>query len=218
VEIPWLIYAGSFSQGLPLLVALIRHQELGKARKWILIWCGFLVSMSALSLILARANQNNHWMSYVLTPVAAAMVLWGLSCWQPSAQPTLAVRVLIPLLILAWIPIVLLVEDTRKFSLLGEPFAGLVVLIAAVYTLAARTLRETGRIPRQDWFWATTGIAIYHGTVVALHPTSYWLLQKHRELVVQVLQAKSVVEIVAFLTISWGMVLPPSPARTTLRG
>jgi hypothetical protein len=214
VKIPWIVYAGAGSHALPLLVAAARRAALGPARTWVLVWCGFLVAMSGLSLFLALKGLNNHWLHYVVTPIAAGLVLWALAWWQPAPWPRLAIRLLIPLICLAWLPIVLLIEDTQTFSQLGEPFVGLVIMSAAIYTLVARALRETQSVSSQDWFWIAVGIAIYHGVVVALQPASLKLLGRHPHLVVRALQVKALVEILAFLAISWGIVRPGSLLRS----
>jgi hypothetical protein len=205
VKIPWLVYAGAGSHAFPLIVAAIRRPSLGPARKWVLWWCAFLVAASAITLVLALQDRNNHWLRYLGTPAATALALWALAWWQLTPLATLAVRLLIPLVLVVWVPIVLIIEDTQTFSLLAEPFAALVILAAAIYTLAARALRETGSMTSQDWLWVTLGMAVYYGAVVALPPTSYWLLERHPQLVVRAYQVNAVVEMLAFLAIGWGM-------------
>ena len=213
MKIPWIIFVGSGSHALPLLAAAVRRHKLGVPRKWILLWCGFLTSMSALSLVLALQGRNNHWMQNVVTPIAAGLVLWALSWWQASRRAALAIRLMIPLVVIAWIPMVTLVEEAQSFSLLAEPFVGMVVLATAIYTLASRTLWETGSLSQQDWFWAATGVALYHGAVVGLHPASYWLMKTHPHLVVRALELNSLIEVVAFLAVAWGMTREGSPLR-----
>ena len=198
---------------MPLLVALIKRPVLGAARKWVVIWSGFMVTMSALSLYFALQHQNNHWMSYAFNPVAAALILWALSWWQTGRRPAIVIRLLIPTIIIAWVPIVVLLEDTKSFSLLGEPLVGMVVLVTAIYTLAARTLRETRSLTEQDWFWAAIGIAVYHGAVVGFHPVSYWLLQTRPQLVIRAMEINALVEVTALLAIAWGMTREASTIR-----
>jgi hypothetical protein len=214
VKIPWIVYVGAGSHALPLLVAAARRPTLGLARKWVLIWCGFLITMSGLSLFLALQGLNNHWLHYVVTPIAAGLVLWALAWWQLTPLARLTVRLLIPLVAIAWVPIVLTIEHTQTFSLLAEPFAGLVILAAAIYTLAARALREHGNVVSQDWFWVATGVAFYCGAVVALPPASYWLLDRHPQMVVRAYQVKALVEVLAFLAIAWGVTRQSSAVGT----
>ena len=208
------MYVGAGSHALPLLAAAVTRPVLGPARKWVLCWCAFLVAASAFTLVLALQGRNNHWLRYVGTPVATALILWALAWWQLTPLARLTVRLLIPLVAISWVPIVLTIEDTQTFSLLAEPFAGLVILAAAIYTLAARALREHGNLVRQDWFWVTTGVAFYCGAVVALPPTSYWLLERHPQIVVRAYQVKALVELLAFLAVAWGVTRPASAVGT----
>ena len=196
---------GAASHALPLLAAAVRRPSLGPAGKWVLVWCAFLVALSAFTLALALQGVNNHWLRYVVTPVSTALVLWALAWWQLTPLAALTVRLLIPLVVIVWVPIVLIIEDTQTFSLLAEPFAGLVILAAAIYTLAARALREPGSVTSQDWFWVASGVAFYFGAVVALPPTSYWLWEQHPQLVLRAYQVNALVELLAFLAIAWGV-------------
>ena len=205
MKIPWILYAGAGSHALPLLAAVVRRPSLGRARKWVLLWSAFLVALSGFTLALALQRRNNHWLRYFITPVSTALILWALAWWQLTPLAVLAIRLLIPLLVIVWVPIVLTIEDTQTFSLLAEPFAGLVILATAIFTLAARALRESGTLARQDWFWVTLGVALYYGAVVALPPMSYWLWERHPELVVRAYQVNALVEILAFLAIAWGV-------------
>ena len=119
MKIPWIMYAGAGAHALPLLAWAIWRPALGPARRWVLAWCGFLVTASALTLLLALAGQNNHWMHYLVTPSAAAFVLWSLAFWQHSSTAALAIRLLIPLLVAAWIPIALALEDPETAPTFG---------------------------------------------------------------------------------------------------
>jgi len=174
-------------------------------------WCGFVLLANLTSLLLARRGLNNHWLNYIVTPVSGALLLWSLSLWQRSALSALALRLAIPLLALTWTGIVLRFENTRTFSLLAEPFAGLLVLGAAIYTLVSRGFADPGNVVRQDWLWVGLGLAFYAGGAIALPPASNWLMQRSPELVVKAYEVKSLVEILALLAIARGLTCPLPP-------
>jgi hypothetical protein len=207
MKVPWIVYAGAVAQALPLAAVVARRRALGSPRRWILGWSALLVATSLTSLWFAKQNRNNHWLIYLTTPILASIVLWALSLWQTSAVARLAFRLLVPLLGLTWAAL-LLVEDTRTFSLVAEPFAGLLVMGAAIYTLVTRTFRDTGTLYQFDWLWIALGLALYSGLDVALPPTAHWLLALHPELVVSAYKVRAGFQIVAFALIARGMTCP----------
>lgn len=174
-------------------------------------WSAFLAAANTVTVLLGMRNINNHWLNYLATPIAGALVLWGLSHWQKSSLAMLAMRLAVPLLGITWVAIVIRFENTKTFSLLAEPFAGLLILAAAIYTLTSRAFAETGNLFQQDWFWIAIGMAVYSGVAVALPPTSHWLLERHPELVIKAYEVRAAIEILALLLISRGM-LCPTPA------
>jgi hypothetical protein len=208
VQLPWIIYADMVATAAPLAAAGIHRRRLTAARRCMLWWSAFLVAANTVTVLLGMRNMNNHWLNYLITPVGAGLALWALSLWQTSPLATLCFRLLIPLLGVTWIAIVLLLENTRTFSLLAEPFAGLLVLGGAIYTLVSRASREPGNMFQQDWLWVGGGLALYSGVAIALPPTAHWLLVSHPELVVKAYEVKSLLEIVAFLLIARGMFCP----------
>ncbi|MGQ0703987.1 MAG: hypothetical protein ACT4PM_12715 [Gemmatimonadales bacterium] len=208
MKIPWMVYAESVSQAFPLFVGLTRLSRLTPPRRWILAWCALPLASSALTLLLALQNRNNHWVGYVATPIEYAMVLWVLSYWQRTAVAFLAFRLLIPFFGLTWVGIVLALENPRTFSLLAEPFGGLLLLAGAVYTLLSNALRESDRLVRQDWAWVGAGICLFAGSAIALPPAAHILLSRSPELVVRAYEVKAVFRIVAFLAIAWGVMCP----------
>lgn len=209
---PWILYVDGVATTLPLLSGVVARRRLSPARRWIVGWSGVTIALNVVALALAMQGKNNHWLGYLLLPVAGALLLWGLSCWQRSALASLAMRLAIPLLLVTWAGLVLRFEDTRTFSLVAEPFAGLLIMAAAIYTLVSRGINERGRFGAQDWFWISAGLVLYAGLTVALPPASYWLLTRHPELVIRAYELKAAIETVALLLISRGMFCP-TPAR-----
>ncbi|HEY9383707.1 MAG TPA: hypothetical protein VIP80_09325 [Gemmatimonadales bacterium] len=208
MRIPWIVYAGTASSILPVVAGLLAHRRLTPARRWILAWAAFVVLANLLTTLLAWQDRNNHWVNYLATPVAGGLALWALSHWQQSSLAALSMRLAVPLLAITWIGIVVRFENTKTFSLLAEPFAGLLVMAAATYTLISRAFTETGNVLGQAWFWIALGLTLVSGLAVALPPTSYWLLARHPDLVVKAYEVKSALEILALLLIARGMLCP----------
>ena len=182
---PGIIYVATAAPLLPLLGGVLRAGRLPPGRRWFVFWSAAITAANVAALALALQNRNNHWLNYLSTPIAGAIALWALSYWQIRSLPTLSLRLLVPLLGMTWIGIVLRFENTQTFSLLAEPFAGLLIMAATVYTLIARAFAETADLFKQDWFWICVGLALYSGVAVGLPPTSHWLLARHPELVVK---------------------------------
>jgi len=208
---PWILYADMVSAGAPLFVAVFQRARSTAARRTMVVWSALLLVSNALALALALGSHNNHWLQYIVTPLAGMLALLALSYWQLSPVVRLWFCLLIPLLAIAWVTLVVLVEDTQTFSLVAESFAALLVLGAATYTLVLRSIRERGSLFQQDWLWIGMGLAVYSGVAIALPPVAHWLLTKSRTLVTRAYEAKAVFESVAQLAIARG-VLCPTPA------
>ena len=208
MRIPLILYLGAAGQGVPLLVAAVRRPVLSPPRRWLLAWCGLLIVSEAIALVLLLRGVNNHWVNYISTPIGWGMVLWAMSYWQAGPVGFLAFRLLVPLLAITWSAIVLALENPRTFSLLAEPFAGLLVLGGAIYTLVIKVFREPGHLLRQDWLWLLGGICLVAGTAIALPITANVLLADSPRLVVKAYEIKAWFKIVAFVAIAWGVTCP----------
>ena len=67
----WILYVSVASEGLAPLAALVGRRRLSAARKWVVVWCAFLLLANLLALVLSLQHKNNHWMTYVMTPIGA---------------------------------------------------------------------------------------------------------------------------------------------------
>jgi len=211
VNIPWLIHAGAASQGLPVAAAVF-HRRLTPAQKWTAFWAGLLILFDVATLWFALLDRNNHLLNYLLTPLVTGIALWILSLWQVSARPARVLRLLIPFLFVVWMAMVAGIESTHTFSLLAEPFAGLVLLSAALWTILTRAIREEGSLAQQEWLWIGAGMALYAATSVALPPVSAILISLSPDLVMRAYEGKSLVDVLSFALIARGILCSsPSP-------
>lgn len=211
MKIPWTVYAGGVAQALPLIAGAMRRGRLTRPQRWTVGWAGLLLAFDAITLWMALSNRNNHPINYALTPLAIGFALWILSLWQLSARSTGVIRSLIPLLVIVWVAMVATIESTGTFSLLAEPFAGLLLLGAAIWTILTRVVREEGRLGLQEWSWIAGGMALYAATSVALPPVSYLLVDLNPGLVIRAYEGKSLIDVVAFALIARGVLIQATP-------
>ncbi len=162
VRAPLLLYLGSAAEALPLVAAAIVRRPQRGARFWILAWCGLMVGCDVLSFWTAYHGVRNNWVGYVAT-VAGALVLWGLSYWQTSATERLTLQVAAFLFLAVWVILTVVFDNLSVPSRASTPMANTVCLLAAAYTLLARSVRTRDDLLHQDWFWVSAGVAFYFG-------------------------------------------------------
>jgi hypothetical protein len=207
VRIPFLIYLGAAAEAAPLVaVAAVRRPQRG-ARFWVLAWSGVLVFADGLQLYLALHGVRNLWVGYIGT-VAGALVLWALSYWQTGTTGRLTLRVATFLFLIVWVLLTLTLDDTSNLSRAGNPMANTVCLLAAAYTLLARSVRSRAELLRQDWFWVSAGLALYFAIRSAIDLMRVMLFGHDFVLMSQLLQVGFVLNLVAFLAIARGVTCP----------
>jgi hypothetical protein len=207
VQFPVIYHLGAASEAAPLVAAALVRRPVRGARAWVLAWCGVLVLGNGLQLLLSHYGVNNHWVGYVVI-AASALVLWALSYWHTGETARLTLRVAIIGLLAVWAVLTLAFEDTSGFSRAAEPMAYLVCLVAAVYTLLARSLSSGGVLLHRDWFWVSAGLALYFGTWSAVGPLSALLAGKDPDLLMRAYEIQMVLTIAAFCAIARGMTCP----------
>jgi hypothetical protein len=201
-----------FAQLLPPL-ATIRKPVRDRARIGMTIWCLLLFATDLGSWYLgAVLHRNNLWLDYLCTALSGAVLLWTLSAWQLRPLAQLTLRVLTPIYLLVHLMLVVLVENLENFSLVTDTLNGLLFLSVALYTLVIRSLGERERLTEFDWFWVCSGLALYYGCAMAAGPISRVLLTSRTDLLIMLLLTKSVVDTVAMMAITRGL-LCPMPRR-----
>jgi len=207
LRIPLIIYLGAAAEAAPLIAAAaVRRRQRG-ARLWVLAWCGALVFADGLQLWLALHGVRNIWVGYVAT-AAGALVLWGLALWQTSATERLTLQVTTVLFLVVWVVLTLTLDDTSDLSRAGNPMANTVCLLAAAWTLLARSVRLRGDLLAHDWFWVSAGLALYFGLWSAMDLMRALLFGHDMALMVRLQEVGFVLNIVAFLAIAWGVTCP----------
>jgi hypothetical protein len=208
VHIPLVLYLAWASTLLPVLAGLRGGWGSSASRAAILVWSFVLVSANALALLLASRGINNHWLIYLSTPINGAAVIVAMIGWQMGEGGRLILRILLPLYLAAWTTIVFTIEDINTFSLVAGPFSALVLLIAVSATFVLRSTRSLDPLIRQDWFWVSIGLLIFYGVETGYPPVALLLGQSRPDLLLAALQARSVIIIVAMITVSWGLLCP----------
>jgi hypothetical protein len=207
VRAPLLIYLATVAEGLPF-VALAAPRRLRGARAWVLLWCAVLLGVDLLAMWLGRHRERNLWLGNVIAPAGGALALWALSCWQARELPRLTLRFAIVPFLLAWLVLLLAVDNVADFSRVAWPMANLVCLCAAAFTLLVRSHAASGSLVRQDWFWVSAGMALYFGVSVTIAPLSALLVGDDPRQLALAYEARAALEVVAFLLIAVGMVCP----------
>lgn len=203
--IPWPLYVGSASVALPLLAVLLTRSRPRGAAAWILAWSLLLTAQESVATVLARAERNNHWLTYVVLPAGTALVLWALSEWQTRDMARLTLRLAIPPAVAVWGVLVAAVENTSTFSTAAEPLLSVLGLAAAAWTLVDRSMNEAeGGLAGQSWFWTCAGLCLYFGGNSTIGPLAA-LLGGDRTLVARAYVLRSVINAVAFLSIARGV-------------
>ncbi len=207
---PWYLHAGSFSQFLPIVAALVRRERPRGPRAWILVWLGLLLIADWIALYLAIRHANNRWVSYVFTPLQALAVLWAMMLWQRGPVARLAIRNSIPLVLLVVLGMNLF-ENVDSFSRFTEPLLSMVTLFVALYTLTVLSSEATEPLMRQDWFWICIGVAMAYGATATLTPLAFAFVDSHPEVVRRAYQVRLVVHVLAMSALSIGILCPTSP-------
>jgi hypothetical protein len=210
VRIPLITVLATFAQAAPPLAALAARRPLDRARAYTLAWCGVLLAVDLVGMALAWNRVNNHWLSYIVTPVSAALVLWTLSHWQTGEVARLTFRIAIVPTVVAWGVLTWLVDDVSTFSLTAVPMVKLECLAAAAFTLVAGSLHERQALLRRDWLWVSAGLALYFAASAALEPLGALLLASRSDLVKNAYECRAGLDVVAFLLIARGMTCPPA--------
>lgn len=206
MRIPALLYVSTLSQGVPLVVAATHRRARGPV-EWVLAWCALSLVESIVELSLALHGIHNLWVPYVFQPFDCALVLWALSCWQESEVSQLTMRLAIVPVVLVLLILIAFFENTAIFSRVASPLSALVGLFAAASTLITKSHASTADPLAQPWFWISAGMALYFGTHSMLGPLSA-LLSGDLTLFVLAYQFLSVLSVLSFLAIAWGVRCP----------
>lgn len=205
---PPIIYFATAAQLLPLAGGLAARKHADSARVWIMFWGAFYFIGDMSARYLGIHHQNNHFLSYFGTPIQGAAILWALSLWQRQPVARLTMRLAIPVFWIAWVLLVVLVEDVDSFSTVAEPVYSLLGVGAATFTLLTRSNHESEPLLRQDWFWICSGLTIHFGVLAALTPLAAAYVYKDPGLVIQAYVIRAWINIFSFILITIGMACP----------
>ncbi len=205
-----LIYIASFSQLLPLVAGLPARRWSISPRGLVILWSTLYFIGDATAFTLARRHTNNHFLTYIFMPVQGAVTFWALSLWQRREVHRIAIRLAIPIFWLAWVVLVLTVENTQNFSAVAEPMYSLLGLTVTIVTLLSRSLVESEPLMRRDWFWVCLGLALHFGFEAALTPFAAAYVRTNPAMVVHALGLRAMITLLAFSMIALGVLCPDS--------
>ena len=211
--VPPLSFFAIGAQALPPLAWMARRPR-SRSRAHALIAAA--AGLSLASDLIARAvmlrGHHNLWVWNVIGPPFAALMLLALAEWQRTDVERLALRLAAPATALAWVLLLVTVEDPQGFGRYSGPMHALVLLAAAVWTWLRRAPTVEGSILRADWFWACGGIALYGASTAAIEPVAGLLVHERLDLVRRAYGLRALAHGVAFLLLA-GSILCPTPAK-----
>lgn len=201
------LYAASWvSQALPAVAYAFAPR---RSRAAGLVVLGSLVSVFATAIgeILKVTHGNNLIAGYMSSPITVACYVWALREWLGTARERQVFWWASVGFMAAWAALIAWVEDIRAWDTYTFASYGLFILVPAIWTLVRRgTADDTVSFERSDWFWITLGLGL-HGAINAIAgPVGTILVTRHRlDLFTTVWQTRAVLNVLAFLMISWGI-------------
>lgn len=212
-NIPWVLFAATYAQVVPLLAAFRYGPRLPLARRWVVLWC--LVSLLGdAAQYWFRGSGNNLWVNYAVVPLQNSIMLWTLSTWQKDPVSRLAFRVAIPLHLLALLALLPAIQSAAAFNQVTWPFQALVLLAGSLYTLVRLASHEPERVTSNDWFWVTLGTSLFFAFRMALPPFVQLVLHDNPEVAKLAYVVSAWADILAYILIARGMVCPLPQARS----
>lgn len=214
--IPFVLYAATAAQVLPVLAAARYGPRLPPARRWVAVWCLALIAsdVAQYQFGVGAAGANNLWLQYIAVPTQNAIMLWVLSLWQPDPVSRLAFRVAIPLDVIALLALIPAAQSASAFNQFTWPFQSLVLLAGSLYTLVRRSIGEPERVTSRDWFWITLGTSLFFAFRMAVPPFAALMMTTHEELARLAYVISAWIDILAYVLIARGMLCPLPQARS----
>jgi hypothetical protein len=164
-----LVALAVLSQLAPVAAGLLARDRLTTARAWVLAWCTMQAGGDFAAILLDATGHDPNWLSYLITPLQGAVVLWALSLWQSRPLARLTLRLAIPLFVVAEAVLAGGI-GIRGAGSLASPLYLVLALGAAIYTLGTRGTREADSRFQADWFWMCTGLVVFLGAGASLSP------------------------------------------------
>ena len=98
--------------------------------------------------------------------------------------------------------------ENDSFQTFAGPFRALVVMAASLFTLLSRSTVEADGVWSKDWLWATIGVSLYYGLIVAAQPIVAIVAPQSTSAARAVFTVKAIGDVVAFILIWRGMRCP----------
>jgi hypothetical protein len=198
-----------WSQLLPPAVVAISRNWYQRPRFWASLALLAGVGGDTLQLVMGQRSINNLWVGYISTAITGILVITALMEWQVTLRRRRALLVCLLLYVIVW-GVATGFEDPTRFSVLALPIHSILVLLLSLWTLITNALESRDRpIMWYDWFWGCLGLALLYGGSSAMQPLLRILLADGQiQSVVQVLNFKAGIQVVAMLLITAGMLCP----------
>jgi hypothetical protein len=192
----------------PVVAAAAHPRRVRGVRAWIFAWAVVQAAGQVAQFWLNMRDVHNLWVGYVVEPVSAAVLLWGLSLWQGDAVGRLTLRLAIPVAISAFAVLTFAFDSATTFSRAAQPMLFLVCLGAAAFTLVERSRVAAGDLAHQDWLWIGAGLVLNYATGSTLLPVARLLVGGNFDLFLKAYEFALAVVAVGFLAVARGIACP----------
>lgn len=196
------------SQLLPFLAVVPAWRRATEPRRWIAIWCLFFFVSDLLQLAISRLSGNNLWYFTYAEPVEDVLLLWALSHWQVKQLARIAIRVSIPLVVVAYVLLIFATGEQSTYKTISHPFRALVFLLWTAYTLLSNLEHRPEGVWGRDWLWTSLGVMLYFGLFAAIDPIVAAMDPADVGAMLFVYNARAIGDVIAFVLIWRGMRCP----------
>ncbi len=188
-----------------LALVLMRARHAGA--QWLVAGCLVSLASDGVALAIGLRGGNNQWLAYLTAPLLFGSFLMALAWMQETRLERHAARVTAALLGVILIGLAWTVEAVGNFSRYAIPLGALLVFAVALWTLVRAGLQGEQEFRwRGAWLWIPLGLALYSGVTAAYFPFAAVFAATDREVVLAVFKLKSILVILSFVLMAWGIV------------
>ena len=199
----------------PLMLLRTPSRDPGRLKVALLCLVWFAIDVVA-TVQGSLTHGSNLWVAYLLDPVQAIIVFWLLDGWQLSWMSRLALRLLLPIYLVAVAALTLLFESSDHFGLLTTTLTSSMLLGVVGYTMITRIRAHPSKLLDQEWVWICCGLALNFGLEAGFTPLLRRLMSQkppgppYLEFIRDV---RFVANLVVMLLMARGMVCAERPQR-----
>lgn len=201
-----------FSAMFPLLPGLLLWKHLSMEMKYLLLYCFVASVTNLIGHYLGAHHRNNLWLAHVYTLVEYGLLATIFASWQTNPLLKNILLWSVPIFLLLGIISIFFMADLRHFNDYSRPLAGMMLVLAAAYTLFEQNLDLGRPLILKPQFWISTASLLYFGGTLVLYALSNSLLQLPRQTTKNIFLLDWIIYII-FNLLFFGGFLWPARAR-----